>query len=235
MLPLVVLFFLFWYLQRLTRKEIGLAWGRVQDYGLAVIYPVLVLLLVGVAAWASGQTSSGAIDWGSTLLNVAGMILVTAIGAIVTEEGIFRGWLWATLKRAGVRQLGVLVWTSVVFAVWHISTALLPTAFHPALIQVPVYILNAAVIGFNWALMRQRSGSIVVTSISHGVWNGLVYGLFGTGTTIGILGVHNTAVFGPEIGLLGLALNVAFAAVLWLAIGRRAAATAPAADAAASA
>ena len=219
----------------LTRKEIGLAWGRVQDYGLAVIYPVLVLLLVGVAAWASGQTSSGAIDWGSTLLNVAGMILVTAIGAIVTEEGIFRGWLWATLKRAGVRQLGVLVWTSVVFAVWHISTALLPTAFHPALIQVPVYILNAAVIGFNWAQMRQRSGSIVVTSISHGVWNGLVYALFGTGTTIGILGVHNTAVFGPEIGLLGLALNVAFAAVLWLAIGRNAAVSAPASDAAAPA
>jgi hypothetical protein len=68
--------------------------------------------------------------------------------------------------------------------------------------------------------MRQRSGSIVVTSVSHGVWNGLVYALFGYGTTLGTLGIHNTVVFGPEIGLLGLAVNVVFAAVLWLTYGR---------------
>ena len=89
----------------------------------------------------------------------------------------------------------------------------------PPLAQVPIYIANAAVIGFIWALMRQRSGSIVVTSVSHGVWNGLVYGLFNTGTTLGALGIHNTGVFGPEVGLVGLALNLAFAAVLWLGLG----------------
>lgn len=107
------------------------------------------------------------------------------------------------------------------FAAWHVSTALLPTAFHPTLVQVPIYISNAAVIGFIWAQMRQRSGSIVVTSVSHGVWNGLVYALFGYGTTLGMLGIHNTAVFGPEIGVVGLALNVVFAAVLWVTYGRR--------------
>jgi hypothetical protein len=68
--------------------------------------------------------------------------------------------------------------------------------------------------------MRQRSGSIVVTSVSHGVWNGLVYVLFGEGTTLGVLGIHNTAVFGPEVGLLGLGLNLVFAAVLWLSFNR---------------
>ncbi len=85
---------------------------------------------------------------------------------------------------------------------------------------MPIYILNAAVIGVIWALMRLRSGSIVVTSVSHGVWNGLAYVLFGFGTTLGALGIHNTGVFGPEVGLVGLALNVAFAAVLWLAFSR---------------
>jgi hypothetical protein len=140
--------------------------------------------------------------------------------ALVTEEGFFRGWLWASLQRADVTQRGVWVWTSLAFAAWHVSTALLPTPFHLPLAQAPIYIANATVIGFIWALMRQRSGSIVVTSVSHGVWNGLVYTLFGVGPTLGALGIHNTGVFGPEAGLVGLALNLAFAAVLWLGFDR---------------
>jgi uncharacterized protein len=223
-LPLVLLFFLFWYLQRLSRAQIGWTWGRWRDYALAVFYPLLVLGLVGLIAWLSGAVTLGAIDWANTVFNLQNglviYILANGLGALVTEEGFFRGWLWASLQRAGVTTRGVLVWTSLAFAAWHVSTALLPTAFHLPLAQVPIYIANAAVIGFIWALMRQRSGSIVVTSVSHGVWNGLVYVLFSTGTTLGTLGIHNTGVFGPEIGLVGLALNLAFAAVLWLGFNR---------------
>lgn len=219
-LPLVLLFFLFWYLQRLSRVEIGLTWGLWTDYGLALLYPALVLALIGLIAWLAHAATFHSINWTNTLLNLFFQALTTAVGAIITEEGIFRGWLWATLQRARVTELWVLVLTSAAFAAWHISTALLPTPFHPALAQVPVYILNAGVIGFNWGLMRRRSGSIVVSSVSHGVWNSLVYVLFGFGTTLGVLGIHNTAVFGPEIGLVGLALNVAFAVVLWVGLSR---------------
>jgi membrane protease YdiL (CAAX protease family) len=223
-LPLVLLFLLFWYLQHLSRAEIGWTWGRWRDYALAVFYPLLVLGLVGLIAWLSGAVKLATIDWFSTVFSIKNglvlYILTNGLGALVTEEGFFRGWLWASLRRAGVTARGVLVWTSVAFAAWHVSTALLPTAFHPPLAQVPIYIANAGVIGFIWALMRQRSGSIVVTSVSHGVWNGLVYVLFSTGTTLGALGIHNTGVFGPEVGWVGLALNVAFAAVLWLGFSR---------------
>lgn len=227
-LPLLLLFFLFWYLQRMSRAEIGWTWGRWRDYAVAVFYPAVVLGLLGLIAWLSGAVKLAAIDWANIVFNLQNglviLILANGLGALVTEEGFFRGWLWASLQRAGVTQRGVWVWTSVAFAAWHVSTALLPTAFRPPLAQVPIYIANAAVIGFIWALMRQRSGSIVVTSVSHGVWNGLVYGLFSTGTTLGALGIHNTGVFGPEVGLVGLALNVAFAAVLSLARGNRSAA-----------
>lgn len=218
--PLVLLFLLFWYLQRLSRAEIGLTWGRWRDYAVAVFYPALVLGLVGLIAWLSGAVKLAAIDWANTVFMLVIYILANGLGALVTEEGFFRGWLWASLQRAGVTERGVLVWTSLAFAAWHVSTALLPTAFHLPLAQVPIYILNAAVIGLIWALMRLRSGSIVVTSVSHGVWNGLAYVLFGMGTTLGALDIHNTGVFGPEVGLVGLALNVAFAAVLWLGFSR---------------
>ena len=220
-LPLLLLFFLFWYLQRMSRAEIGWTWGRWRDYGLAVVYPAVVLGLLGLIAWLSGAATRTAIDWANTVFNLQNglviFILANGLGALVTEEGFFRGWLWASLQRVGMTERGVWVWTSVAFAAWHVSTALLPTGFRPPLAQVPVYIANAAVIGFIWALMRQRSGSIVVTSVSHGVWNGLVYGLFNTGTALGAVGIHNTGVFGPEVGLVGLALNLVFAAALWLA------------------
>src|SRR5690242_12148197 len=177
-LPLIPLFFVLWYLQRFTRVEVGLTWGRRRDYALAVLYPGLVLALIGAIAWFSGAAKLSSVDWGPTLLNLAAQIAFTAVFAIVTEEGIFRGWLWAALQRAGVPQLGVLLWTSAAFAAWHVSTALLPTAFHPALAQVPVYILNAGAIGLVCAQMRQRTGPSVVTSVSHGFWYGLGCALF---------------------------------------------------------
>ena len=219
-LPLVPLFLLFWYLQRLSRVEVGLTWGHWRDYVLAVVYPLLVLGLIGLIAWLSGAVTRAAIDWTKVVPMLVSLILANGLGALLTEEGFFRGWLWASLRRAGVTEQWVVVWTSLAFAAWHVSTTLLPTDFRPPLAQVPIYILNAAVIGFIWGLMRQRSGSIVVTSVSHGVWNGLVYTLFGVGPTLGALGIHNIGVFGPEVGLVGLALNLVFAAVLWLAYSR---------------
>jgi membrane protease YdiL (CAAX protease family) len=218
-LPLIPLFIAFWYLQRLSRVEIGLTWGRGRDYVLALFYPTVVLALIGLIAWMSGAVNVAITNWANTLAMLVVSVLVTIALALLTEEGFFRGALWASLQRSGVAERGVWVWTSLAFAAWHLSTALLPTPFHLPLAQVPMYILNAAVIGFNWALMRQWSGSIVVTSVSHGVWNGLVYTLFGVGPTLGVLGIHSTGVFGPEAGLVGLALNLAFAAVLCLRPG----------------
>lgn len=75
--------------------------------------------------------------------------------------------------------------------------------------------INATLLGAIWGLMRLRSGSVVVASLSHGVWNGLAYVLFGFSTKVGALGIENTALFGPEVGVIGLVLNSLFFIVLW--------------------
>jgi membrane protease YdiL (CAAX protease family) len=217
-LPLIPLFFVFWYLTRLSRAEIGMAWGRPGDYALAVFYPVVVVGLIGLIAYLSGAVSTAHTDWSHVVVQVVTSLIFTVLVAIVTEEGIFRGWLWATLKRAGVSTNVVLAVTSLAFAAWHVSTAVLPTGFHPPLI--PVYLANAAVIGFTWGLIRLKSGSIVVSSVSHSVYNTLDYVFIGVGTTAGALGIQNLTVFDPE-GWVGLGLNVAFAAILYLSLNRR--------------
>ena len=58
-----------------------------------------------------------------------------------------------------------------------------------------------------WGVLRDVSGSLVVSSVSHGVWNGLAYTVFGYGTRAGALGIRQVGIYGPEVGLLGLALN----------------------------
>jgi membrane protease YdiL (CAAX protease family) len=122
--------------------------------------------------------------------------------------------LWASLERAGQKPGWVLVWSSIAFSLWHLSAVALKTGFDLPARQIPVYMVNAAVIGAIWGLMRSISGSVVVASVSHGVWNGGAYVLFGFGTKVGALGVQETAVYGPEVGAIGLLLNL-FAAALW--------------------
>jgi hypothetical protein len=60
------------------------------------------------------------------------------------------------------------------------------------------------------------SGSIVVSSVSHALWNGAAYAFYGEGPKSGPLGLPNTIVFGPEIGMVGLAANVVFFVGLYL-------------------
>jgi membrane protease YdiL (CAAX protease family) len=214
-LPLFPLMAALWWLQHFSRTEMGFAWGKWRHYRIAVSYPLLVLGAVALVSIVAGAASPSMISLRKALINIALTAVGTTLIATLTEDGFFRGWLWASLKRAGVPQIRILLWSSVAFALWHLSWATLTTDKLP-IGQVPVFIVNAVVIGIIWGLMRWISGSVVVASVSHGLWNGLDYVLFGFGTKLGVLGIANTAVFGPEVGILGLVVNLVFAAALWL-------------------
>ena len=213
-LPLCPLAIGFWLLDRMPRASVGLTWGRWSHYCLAALYPVLVLGAVAVICVAAGAADLSTVNWQKGLRNVAIVAISTALVAILTEEGFFRGWLWASLRLAGIGETRVLLWSSVAFALWHLSWVTLTSDRLP-LGQIPVFIVNAAVIGAIWGLMRWISGSVIVASVSHGLWNGLDYVFLGVGTKIGALGIADTAFYGPEVGILGLAINAAFAAALW--------------------
>ena len=212
---LIPLLALFWYLERFSRREMAFVWGRGRDYVLALLYPAIVLSLAALIAWittAINLQNTGLLD---TALRIVVTILVTIPLAVITEEGFFRGWLWASLKRAGQNKLGVLGWTSVAFAAWHLPLVVMETAFTVPLAQGAVYLINVAIASAIMGLVRLISGSVVVAGVSHGIWNGLAYGLFGTGVQVGALGIQNTAVYSPESGVLGLVLNFVFLIALW--------------------
>lgn len=220
-LPLLPLAGLFWYLERHSRGTMGLVWGKPRHYTLAILYPAVVLGAAIAIAAIAGVVDTTATDWPRTWRHLAIIAGSTILVAILTEEGFFRGWLFASLGRAGLSRPRILVWSSIAFSLWHLSAVTLNTGFDLPAAQVPVYMINAALLGAIWGMLRLISGSVIVASISHGLWNGGAYVMFGYGNTAGTLAIEDTALYGPETGLVGLALNLLFALMLVVRAGAR--------------
>lgn len=210
--PLVVLF---WYLGHHSRTEMGLIRGRLRHYGIGLLHPAVVLGTIAVIAWIGGAISTRGTDWSAATIGFFTTMLVTILMGLITEEGFFRGWLWSSLRRVGVGGGGLIVWTSLAWSLWHLPVLLWGTEIETTPAQVPVYLASAFTIGIIWGTFRLISGSILVTSVVHGVWNGAVYVFFGMGATQGVLGIRETAIYGPEVGALGLIANLVVAIGLW--------------------
>jgi membrane protease YdiL (CAAX protease family) len=155
-LPLFPLAGLFWYLQKFSRADIGLVLGPGHYYGLAIAYPVIVLGVIASIAFVSGAVDTASSDWNKAMLNMALMSTTGVIMVLITEEGFFRGWLWAALRRAGLSDSGTLVWTSIAFTAWHISAVSLETGFDLPAREIPVYLINATLAAARLRVGRRR-------------------------------------------------------------------------------
>ena len=213
LLPLLLIF---WYIERFSRKEMGFVRSRAGYYGIGLLHPVLVLSLLALFAWAAGAVNVENPNWSTIALDFTIFAIPTILATLVTEDGFFRGWLWASLKRAGLNVHQVVLLTGIAFGVWHLPYAILGTGYEPLSAEVPLLVINASLIGVAWGLLRLMSTSLFPVAVTHGIWNATVYVFFNNGAEIGVLGIQNTSVFGPEAGLVGLALNLAYTIGLWL-------------------
>ncbi len=213
LLPLLIIC---WYVERFSRREMGFVLGSLRHYGLGLLHPVLVLSLIALLAWSTGATNIQNPDWSKVALAFALAAVTTMLATIVTEDGFFRGWLWAALRRAGLTEARVVLVTGIAFGIWHLPYALLGTGYDPLSAEVLLLVINASIIGVGWGLLRLIAGSVVVPAVTHGIWNAAVYGLFNNGAEIGALGIQNTAGFGPEAGVLAVVLNLVYTVGLWL-------------------
>ncbi len=212
-LPAFALLILLWRRTGLSRQEMGFVSGR-GFYQVAVLHPLLVVGAIVALATSVGVTLVDATPVRTTALRVAMMAIVTALGALITADGFFRGWLWGTLERGRLPPESILLWTAFAFAAWHLPAALIETSYQLPARQLPVYLLNIWLLGMSWGILRLVSGSVLVPVISHGVWNGLAYSLFGFGTAPGALGIANSFQYDPERGWAGVAFNAAAVLVL---------------------
>jgi len=215
-LPLFPLAAFFWWLQRFQRREVGLARGGPgRLYAIAALYPVAVMAAASLIALVAGQIDISKTEWGTAAINLFVGGVMTVLVAIITEEGFFRGWLWASLRRAGMDSRGALIWSSVAFALWHVSAVSFGGDYGLPPARIPIFLANALLLGLAWGILREISGSVVVAAVAHGVWNGFAYTLFAFGERVGALGVERTWIHGPEVGIVGLVLNLVVLILLW--------------------
>jgi uncharacterized protein len=86
------------------------------------------------------------------------LLLTAAVGAPLAEEALFRGLMYGVLRDSPVGALGAGVATAFVWASVHA--------------QYSVYGLGAIfLIGLYLAWMRERTGSLIVPMLCHGVYN----------------------------------------------------------------
>ena len=88
------------------------------------------------------------------MLNVAATSTVGIVMVLITEEGFFRGWLWASLERAGCSRWHVPIYTSLAFTAWHVSAITLDTGFDLPAAEIPIYLVNATLLGLIWGILR---------------------------------------------------------------------------------
>lgn len=206
----IILILVYW--TKMNGKDLGLKFGSLRDYMWAILYPLSICLVIIVIALLTGNMGEFKYT-NETLGKIAYLFLYTLILAFATEEGFFRGWLFGILERDKINPKLVLLLTAVAFASWHLPLFFLNPSFTWSML--PIYITGGIIGGVTFGLLRYISGSIIVSSFSHALWNTIVYILFGFGSTIGILGIKMTNIFSPESGLLGLAFGLVFMAILW--------------------
>jgi membrane protease YdiL (CAAX protease family) len=210
-----------WVVTRLSRSDMGLRLGRPAHYGVALLYPIAVMGLLVCILAVTGGLHADNIDSGRTVFVIAANSGIGILGVLLTEEGLFRGLLWGLLGVRGLKRERVLLVTGLLFMIWHVPVVLLELGPDFPRSAVPMYLLNVLVIGLNWGLMRMASGSILVPAVCHSVWNAMAYKLFGFGSQAGVLSVSSWEVYGPERGILGLALNLVFFILYWRYVHRR--------------
>ncbi|MFB0519488.1 MAG: lysostaphin resistance A-like protein, partial [Acidobacteriota bacterium] len=220
-LVLLPLTLLMWAVTRLSSRDLGIRLGNLNAYVLSLLYPISVMVLTGIAVWLTGYIRINALLLSDVGRRVLYLFLIYFIGALLTEEVFFRGWLWGALEKRDFKLRARLVWTGGVFSMWHFAVTIILPELHFSPSIVPIYLGNIFLIGLFFGLLRQKSGSILAPSVCHALWNAMLYTLYGTGDIAGVLDIASPRFFDPERGLLGLLLNLIAVVLLWRIAARR--------------
>lgn len=212
---LAVMMVALWVVQRLEKREVGVAIGDRKSYFIAAAYAVTIIGCVALGAWIAQLIDLRGYSAATVFRRLSLNFLVTFVLALITEEGFFRGALWGSCERAGFSPAKTVIWTSMVFGLWHFAVPIIDPDFAQPLGKVPQYVIGSTVFGVAMGLLRLRSGSICVPSFCHALWNASVYTFFGAGVKVGQLGISDPSVWDLERGYAGLVLAMLGAVLLW--------------------
>jgi uncharacterized protein len=143
-------------------------------------FPQLLLALIAGEFLVPILTGTHAVSYPLSLVDFLGLFTFMALFSGLSEEILFRGlmqtWL-AQFWRRGIAFMGVSIstaglLTAVIFSLVHINFRLSP--FEVTHFSVPQLIL-AFVMGVYYAVMYERTGSLLAPIIAHNAVNGGIF------------------------------------------------------------
>src|SRR5204862_6924937 len=84
--------------RRVVAFRNGIQVGQTGRFVPTLLYPVVVIGLITIAATFAGAVDLSKTNWQKALLNLVILTFSTALVAIITEEGFFRGCFWGSLR-----------------------------------------------------------------------------------------------------------------------------------------
>jgi membrane protease YdiL (CAAX protease family) len=166
---------------RLTWAELGLARKDARE-GLRVGFGAMLLIGFVIAALVAipatrGYFTSSRVAHDSTTERILEPLVIIPLGTAVFEETIFRGVLLGVLLRDWTTRRAV-IFSSVLFGLWHIPPALDQASHKGALGTLGVVAGTVAVTaaaGVLFAYVRIRSRSLIAPVLAHTATNSLAY------------------------------------------------------------
>jgi membrane protease YdiL (CAAX protease family) len=211
------------FLHKEKVRDLGFKGSSLKHAVQAIALPIFIILSVSFLDHALGIvkigplsgtrhpfTGEAGISRGEFLLVLLTSALLTFVGVFISEELGFRGYLMTRL--AGHGGFKALLFSSILFGVWHIPTSLI--LLGSGALGTAIYAANIFLLGIVFGYFFLASGSLIPSSICHGVWNALEYGLFGYGNTPAVIYGNARWLFDPEEGLIGTAVLLAVSLIL---------------------
>ena len=179
----------------------------------ALLIPVMTMATLGMtllmpgAKWDSNselmQMSLQGMPEGFGVWGLIGISMVSGLFAGITINGLFafgeeiawRGFLLKEFK--GKKFLTTALWTGIIWGLWH-APIILNGHNYPEHPVAGVFMMTVFCVLFTPILMyfRQKSGSVVIAAIMHGVFNGVA------GICLVIISPFNDLLYGAT-GLAG--------------------------------
>lgn len=139
-------------------------------------------------------------------INLFLLVVQNAVVAIFTEELVFRGLIQRQLSQS-IPPIAAILIASAAFGIWHAPLGRLSLGLNNR--QTGLYGLGTGLVGAVFGIFYYQAQSLVVSGFVHGVWNGMVYPIWGLGDEFpSLLVSKDETLTHPEHGVIGVLVLV---------------------------
>lgn len=180
--------------------ELGFTWGTPGAYIVGAALVVGVLGLTAAAGlWTRRLHVARPPSW-RLPVNITIQFVIQAGLALIGEELVFRGLIQQGLTDQGNSPAVAIGVSAVVFGTWH---GILATSVGLDRGRRLRYALNTGLLGAIIGGVFASSGSLLTATFVHGLWNALVYPLWGFASLYPAVFEDTSGMAHPEHGVIG--------------------------------